>query len=94
MTDVHNNREASRYEIFDDEGARIGFMTYHVDGDTVTTPHTEIDVVHGGRGHGQELVKAALDDIRAQGLFVQPLCPFVKAYIDRHRDYEDLVKAS
>jgi uncharacterized protein len=93
MSDVHNNRELSRYEI-SDGSERIGFMTYHVDGDTVTTPHTEVDRSHGSRGYGQQLVKAALDDIRAQGRFVQPLCPFVQAYIDRHPEYEDLVKGS
>ncbi len=93
MSEVSNNREQSRYEIFVD-GERIGFMTYHLDGDTVTTPHTEIDRAYGSRGHGQELVRAALDQIRADGRVVVPLCPFVEFYIDRHRDYQDLVKAS
>ena len=69
-------------------------MTYHVDGDTVVTPHTEVDVEHGGRGHGKELVRGALDSIRADGRFVEPLCPFVRSYIRRHPDYQDLVKGS
>ncbi len=93
MADVRHNPEKSRYEIFvDDE--RVGLMTYRVDGDLVTTPHTEIDDAYGGRGLGQQLVKSALDEIRDAGRYVQPLCPFVKAYIDKHPDYRTLVKGS
>jgi len=37
-------------------------------------------------------VRGALDDVRALGLRqVLPLCPFVKAWIARHREYRDLV---
>jgi uncharacterized protein len=93
VSEVRNNTEKSRFEIFVDD-RRVGFMTYHVDGDTVVTPHTEVDVEHGGRGHGKELVRGALDSIRADGRFVEPLCPFVRSYIRRHPDYQDLVKGS
>lgn len=93
MADVRHNPEKSRYEIFVDEH-RVGLMTYRIDGDTVTTPHTEIDEAYGGRGLGQQLVKWALDEIRDTGRYVQPLCPFVKAYVDKHPDYRTLVKGS
>jgi hypothetical protein len=36
-------------------------------------------------------VAGALDDIRARGLQVVPICPFVRAYIRRHPDDADLV---
>ena len=39
------------------------------------------------------LIRAALDATRAQGLTVEPQCPFVKSFIDRHPDYADLVAA-
>jgi len=45
-----------------------------------------------GRGHGSTLVKGVLDIARTQGLKVVPVCPFVKAYIDRHPEYADLLK--
>ncbi len=90
---MKNIQEKSRYEIYVD-GERVGHMTYRMDGETVITPHTEIDDAYGGRGLGQELVQAALDDIRDDGKVVQPLCPFVRAYIDRHPDYQDLLKGS
>jgi uncharacterized protein len=36
-------------------------------------------------------VRGALDDMRARGLKVAPVCPFVAAYIRRHPEYADLV---
>jgi predicted GNAT family acetyltransferase len=93
MVDVQKNPERSRYEILLD-GKRIGLMTYRVDGDTVATPHTEIDPEHGGRGFATHLVESALDDIRDQGMYVLPLCSFVRHFISTHPDYQDLVKGS
>jgi uncharacterized protein len=34
-----------------------------------------------------------LDIARAEGLKVKPLCPFAKAYIERHPEYADLLKS-
>jgi predicted GNAT family acetyltransferase len=53
--------------------------------------HTEVEPRAEGTGLGSQLVTEALDDIRARGLRVVPLCPFVAAYIRRHPDYADLV---
>jgi predicted GNAT family acetyltransferase len=93
MADVRNNREQSRYEIFLD-GTRIGLMTYRVEADTVVTPHTEIDPRYEGRGLGGQLVQVALDEIRSEGRYVRPVCPFVSHFISMHPEYQDLVKGS
>jgi predicted GNAT family acetyltransferase len=37
------------------------------------------------------LAREALDNARWRGLSVTPLCPFIRAYIDHHPEYEDLV---
>ena len=91
MAEVKDNPEGSQYEIYVD-GSRIGLMTYRISGDTVTTPHTEINPAYGGQGLGRQLVKGALDHIRDTGMFVRPSCPFVRAYIEQHAEYQDLVK--
>jgi predicted GNAT family acetyltransferase len=44
-----------------------------------------------GRGVGSKLVKGALDQVRSQGLKVVARCPFVKAYIEKHAEYADLL---
>jgi uncharacterized protein len=41
---------------------------------------------------GRVLIKDALDQLRLDGLKAIALCPFVKAYIEKHPEYADLVK--
>ena len=49
--------------------------------------------MEGGHGLGGTLVRGALDDVRARGGSVVPLCPFVRGWIDRHPEYQDLLSA-
>ena len=51
----------------------------------------EIDDAYEGQGLGSRLARAALDDARGRGLRVRPLCPFIRGWIKRHEDYQDLV---
>ncbi|QIK73393.1 N-acetyltransferase [Propioniciclava coleopterorum] len=87
---ISNNRAAHRYEVTD-EGNLAGFAEYLRTDGLVTFTHTEIDPAFEGRGLGSQLIRAALDDVRAEGgLEVLPLCPFVKGWMARHPDYRDL----
>jgi predicted GNAT family acetyltransferase len=72
-------------------GAVAGVAEYRRRGDRVVFTHTGIAPAYGGRGLGSRLVRAALDDVRAQGASVVPRCPFVAEWIRRHPDYADLV---
>ena len=87
VTDVSDRR---RFEI-EVDGAVLGFAEYRRRPGVITFIHTEIDPAHEGEGLGTLLVKAALDTARAEGLAVLPYCPFVRGFIDRHREYLDLV---
>ena len=60
----------------------------------ITFVHTEVPPELGGKGIGSKLVKGALDQVRAEGLKVIARCPFVKAYIDKHAEFADLVKGA
>jgi predicted GNAT family acetyltransferase len=66
--------------------------TYRREGDLIVFLHTETDPEFEGRGIAGRLAAAALDDVRARGLTVDPQCPFISAYIRRHRSYRDLVR--
>jgi len=44
-----------------------------------------------GRGIGPKVTRRALDEARSRGLAVLPFCRFVHRYIERHREYADLV---
>jgi predicted GNAT family acetyltransferase len=87
VTDASDRR---RFEIAVD-GAVVGFADYRRRPGVIAFTHTEIDPVRKGEGLGTRLVKTALDTARAEGLAVLPYCPFVQGFIDRHREYLDLV---
>ncbi len=88
---VHDEPSLSRFEIT--EGERVlGFVAYRDGKGQRTFTHTEIDPNEQGRGLGGKLVRAALDDARARGQSVRPVCPFVRSYIAFHPEYLDLVR--
>jgi uncharacterized protein len=89
VTDVSDRK---RFEIAVD-GAVLGFAEYRRRPGIISFIHTEIDPARNGEGLGSLLVKTALDTARAEGLAVLPYCPFVQGFIDRHREYLDLVPA-
>lgn len=90
---VRDNAERSRYELIVDDRV-LGIADYHLVGDTLVIPHSEIDAAHRGQGLGDVLVRGTLDDARARGLRVVPQCWFVADFIGRHAEYGDLVGAA
>jgi len=91
-TTVTDVPDRGQFEIAVD-GSVVGLAQYRRRPGVIAFTHTEIDPAHGGEGLGRTLVTAALDAARAQGLGVLPFCPFVRDFIDRHREYLDLVPA-
>lgn len=68
------------------------FLSYQiVDEQTLNYNHTIVPPELGGQGVGTALVKFALDDARASHKKVIPSCSFVKRYIDKHSDYQDVM---
>lgn len=89
--EVTDNPQQRRYEIHED-GVLAGFAEYRERPDLLVFPHTVIDPAFEGRGLGSALIGGALDDVRAKGLGVRPLCSFVRAYIDRNPEYQDMLR--
>lgn len=86
------NAGRERYEVHVD-GKLAGFAEYIEMSGLVIFSHTEVLPEFEGQGVGSALARYALDDVRAEGTRrVQPLCPFIKSYIERHPDYQDLVR--
>jgi predicted GNAT family acetyltransferase len=90
MNDVVNNKAHHRYELTVE--GHLAATYYEISGNVITFIHTEVPPELGGKGVGSKLVKGALDQVRADGLKVIAQCPFVKAYIEKHPDYADLLK--
>ena len=90
---VVDSPERKRYEAVID-GKVAGFAEYLTAGRLTVFTHTEVGSEYEGQGVGGALARFGLDDVRAKGQEVLPLCPFVKGWIDRHPDYADLLYRS
>ena len=80
---VRDNPDELRYELLVD-GTPAGEILYRLRSDAVVLVHTEIAPQFEGQGLGGKLVAGALADIRARGLRPVAVCPFVRAYLQRH----------
>ncbi|MDQ1396875.1 MAG: uncharacterized protein QOG64_2134 [Acidimicrobiaceae bacterium] len=89
-TTVVNAQDAHRFEVQVD-GDLAGFAEYRVAPGVRAFVHTVIDDRFEGQGLGSQLVRAALDATREEGLSIEPFCPFVKGYIERHPEYVEMV---
>jgi uncharacterized protein len=89
---VTDNAARQRYELVVD-GSLVGFLDYSDRPDARVLVHTEVDPAHEGEGAGTHLIEAALADVRARGVVLVPLCPFVRSYLRRHPEQADLVAA-
>lgn len=89
--DVTHAPDQLRYEARLD-GELAGFAQYILTDDLVVFTHTEVDPRFEGRGVGSALARFALEDVRLGGTRkVLPMCPFIKGWIARHREFVPLV---
>lgn len=85
---VRDNTALHRFEL--DADGNVAFSNYKRGDGLLTILHTEVPKALEGRGIGSSLIRGVLDAARAEGLKVKPVCPFAKAYVDRHPEYADL----
>jgi uncharacterized protein len=90
ISDVVNNPSEHRYQLAVD--GHIAATYYKLADSVITFVHTVVPPELGGNGIGSKLIRGALDQVRADGLKVIPECPFVKAFIEKHAAYQDLLK--
>ena len=89
--EVSNNESEYRYEIWAD-GEMAGYTQYALLRGRIAFLHTEVYEAFEGMGLGGRLARGALEDARARGVVVEPYCPFIAHFIERHLDeYRDLV---
>lgn len=87
---VIDNKDEQQYEVHTE--GKVAVLTYERHGKRVFFLHTEVPPALEGHGIAGTLARAALEDARREGMEVVPLCPYVAAYIRRHREYLPLVE--
>jgi uncharacterized protein len=90
---VADNPELSRFELRDGDDV-VGWIDYRPGGASLIFAHTEVDGDRSGEGLGSVLVGGALEQLRADGRTVIPLCPFTAAFLQRHPEFADVVDPS
>ena len=88
MAAVRDNKAQSRFEL-DVEGS-VAFANYRLTPSAVIITHTETPPALRGRGVASELVKGALELIRADGRKVIAGCGFVVDYLRKNPQYANL----
>ncbi|MDB6128367.1 MAG: hypothetical protein JWM35_2263 [Verrucomicrobia bacterium] len=87
---VRHNAPFSRFEA--EIGGKLAVADYRLEGKDMLFTHTFVPPEMRGRGAAEKLVRAALEWARAQGRRVVPQCSYVAVFIERHAEYQDLVK--
>ena len=87
--EVITDEAKQRFEIHV-EGLR-SVLDYELEDDTIVFTHTGVPPQLEGRGIGTALAKAGLEYARSKKLRVMPACSFIRVYLRRHPEYQDLV---
>jgi predicted GNAT family acetyltransferase len=85
--DIVDDREARRWQAFLDDRV-VGYAEYRLSQGRVIFTHTVVEPEHEGRGIAGRLARAALDDAIGRGLRITPYCPYIRAYLRRHPEYD------
>lgn len=101
MTDealrIEDVRPASRYEAHLG-GQLAGWVDYRRIGvpprRRLVAIHTEVPAAFGGRGIGKALVRRVIDDARAAGERISPMCPLFATHFERHPEDADVLAPS
>jgi uncharacterized protein len=86
---VTHDPTTGRFEIRNEKGTAL--LTYRHRGADLDLIHTEVPPALEGRGYASTLATAALEYARREGMKIIPTCPYVKAFLERHREYAELV---
>lgn len=67
-------------------------MTYSRAGKgLIIIDHTFVPAALRGQKVGERLVLRAVEDARLEGIVIIPLCPFAKAQMERHPEWQDVL---
>lgn len=75
-------------------GGDEAFVSYAKPGEkTLNLIHTEVPESFEGKGVASALARYAFDYARENGFKVIPSCAFIRKWIQKHHEYDDLIVA-
>ncbi|MCW5724779.1 MAG: N-acetyltransferase [Maricaulaceae bacterium] len=79
-----------RYVIALPDGDEAELTYSRANANLLIADHTGVPKAHGGKGIAGMLVRRLVEDARKEGVKIVPLCPYVKAWFERHPDWQDV----
>ncbi|MCC7363319.1 MAG: N-acetyltransferase [Dehalococcoidia bacterium] len=89
LPEITRVEDELRFTVVYDE--RTCELTYRREPGCIRFTHTRVPKELERRGIAGRLARHGLDYARAEGLRVVPQCPYIRAYIEKHPDYQDLL---
>ncbi|AKS42063.1 GNAT family N-acetyltransferase [Wenzhouxiangella marina] len=89
MNSIHFNEADSRFELTVD--GHLCVLEMRLGDGMARMLSVRVPKAVGGQGLAGRLTRHALDWAREQGLKVDPACPYVDTWIQRHPEYQDLL---
>jgi predicted GNAT family acetyltransferase len=86
---IRDNAAGRRFEL--QRNGQIAFATYERREDSLVIRHVEAAVPLRGTGAAGELMQGVAEIARAEGRKITPLCGYARAWLRRHREYQDLL---
>ena len=88
ITRTHGDTKGRYAAVIDGHEAEL---TYSIlSPQTIIADHTGVPDELRGTGVGLALVERLVEDARADGVKIVPLCPFVKSQLARHPEWADV----
>lgn len=73
-------------------GELAGYCEYNVLSNAIMFTHTEVLPAYEGKGVGSAIARHVLDQARAKGQPVIPVCQFIAGWLRKHPEYLDIVQ--
>ena len=86
---VRHNRGNLRFEAGTTRNP--AHIDYLLAGNILELYHTEVPVEYRSQGVAEKLTRAALAWARESGYRVLPSCSYVHAFVNRHKEFQDLL---
>jgi len=90
--EVEDNGSKGRYVLRSPQGAEAEMTFTRIGERQIIIDHTAVPDAFRGQGAGLRLVTRAVEDARAAGKTIIPLCPFAASQFQRHPEWSDVLK--
>ncbi len=74
-----------------EEEAPLAELLFSVDNEVIIAEGTKVSEELGGKGVGKLLLQELIDFARKENKKIKPVCPFVKAQMEKNAEYHDML---